>query len=238
MSKILCLLIRERVSTYGLGSHRVNICKYRNFAGGSTRATAPQNTLQWRQLGILKCGGKSIRSSKLDRKRTAYQIANMSSSDGTLPPLSHTLETCLYVKDLAKSVTFYKNALKSDPSLETPRVAVFPIGITTLLLFQLGTTASDINSPAGTIAGHGPTESILSLLMTQSSDNNTQLLKQHFCIAVKDPDDVQQWDAHLEKNDVRILGRMDWKLGGKSVYFQDPDGHVAEIGSRGIWTHY
>ena len=31
---------------------------------------------------------------------------------------------------------------------------------------------------------------------------------------------------------------MDWELGGKSVYFEDPDGHVGEIGSKGIWKHY
>lgn len=37
---------------------------------------------------------------------------------------------------------------------------------------------------------------------------------------------------------MKILGRMDWEKGGKSVYFEDLDGHVGEVGSRGVWAHY
>lgn len=47
-----------------------------------------------------------------------------------------------------------------------------------------------------------------------------------------------KWDEHLQNQGVRILGRTDWERGGKNVYFEDPDGHVGEIGSRGIWAHY
>jgi catechol 2,3-dioxygenase-like lactoylglutathione lyase family enzyme len=117
----------------------------------------------------------------------------------------------------------------------------FSLGTTTLLLFQLGSTTSDVHTPTGVIPGHGPSETILSSLLSKNQDNSDavqQTLKQHFCLAVKDPQDVAHWDTHLQKQGVRILGRMNWDRGGKSVYFEDPDGHVGEIGSRGIWAHY
>jgi catechol 2,3-dioxygenase-like lactoylglutathione lyase family enzyme len=91
------------------------------------------------------------------------------------------------------------------------------------------------------IPGHGPSSSVLSqLLPTQSEDSGSEeaRLKQHFCFAVPNVEDVVKWDEHLQNQGVRILGRMQWERGGKSVYFEDPDGHVGEIGSRGIWAHY
>ncbi|KAL1968526.1 hypothetical protein VTN77DRAFT_1736 [Rasamsonia byssochlamydoides] len=165
--------------------------------------------------------------------------ADISSSSAALPPLSHVLETCLYVRDVAASARFYREALKVEPFMESPRMTGFSLGSTTLLLFQLGSTASDIHTPKGVIPGHGPSESILSSLLSKNQGYGDRVqLKQHFCLAVKDPEDVAHWDAHLQKQGVRILGRMNWDRGGKSVYFEDPDGHVAEIGSRGIWAHY
>ncbi|PCG96516.1 Hypothetical protein PENO1_067900 [Penicillium occitanis (nom. inval.)] len=155
------------------------------------------------------------------------------STSSSPPAISHILETCLYVRDIEKSANFYKSALNMEPFLTTPRVTAFNLGSTTLLLFKLGSTHQDITvnteKSHGIIPGHGPNESLL-----QNGNN----LKQHFCFAVKSPQEVDEWDTHLEKNGVRILGRMDWELGGKSVYFEDPDGHVGEIGSKGIWKHY
>lgn len=117
----------------------------------------------------------------------------------------------------------------------------FSFGITTLLLFQLGATTSDIEVQGGVIPSHGPSPSIVpQILSTRSHCGSTENaeLKQNFCFAVPYPGDVDRWDEHLQALDVRILGRMDWERGGKSVYFEDLDGHVGEIGSRGIWAHY
>jgi catechol 2,3-dioxygenase-like lactoylglutathione lyase family enzyme len=63
-------------------------------------------------------------------------------------------------------------------------------------------------------------------------------LKQHFCFAVSDPDEVRGFEKVLQQQGVKILGTMNWERGGRSVYFGDPDGHIGEIGSRGIWPHY
>ncbi|KAJ5831880.1 Glyoxalase/Bleomycin resistance protein/Dihydroxybiphenyl dioxygenase [Penicillium riverlandense] len=154
------------------------------------------------------------------------------------PPISHILETCLYVGDIGVSADFYKSVLRTEPFIQSPRVAGFNLGTTTLLLFQLGQTSNDIiTSNGGVIPGHGPSDSIISSLGSDNPSDRTYL-KQHFCFAVDKPADVVQWDAYLQKIGVPVTGRMDWDLGGKSVYFEDPDGHIGEVGSRGIWKHY
>lgn len=116
-------------------------------------------------------------------------------------------------------------------------MANFPLGNTTLLLFALGQTGQDIKSTDGTIPHHGPTADILELLQQQDGSGGS-LLKQHFCFAVENPEDVDKWEARLRDKGVKILSTMNWQKGGRSVYFADEDGNIGEIGSRGIWPHW
>ncbi|EXJ55605.1 hypothetical protein A1O7_08533 [Cladophialophora yegresii CBS 114405] len=172
------------------------------------------------------------------------------------PAISHILETCLMVKDIAASTDFYKTVFGIDPFMNNARMSGFALSQTTLLLFQLGATALDSEMPAnrGTIPGHGPSQDILNLVLSGSgSDSDTGIsnshpssnrndipgrLNQHFCLAVTAPEDVQVWEKWLEEKKVQILGKVNWPRGGKSVYFSDLDGNVGEIASRGIWEHY
>lgn len=121
-------------------------------------------------------------------------------------------------------------------------MSTFPLGNTTLLLFQLGATADDSVLPdsRGTIPGHGPSDDILALLNSSDpqGNNSPALLKQHFCLAVPSRADVETWEEYMGATGVHITGTVDWPRGGRSVYFADLDGNVGEIGSRGIWAHY
>jgi catechol 2,3-dioxygenase-like lactoylglutathione lyase family enzyme len=125
-------------------------------------------------------------------------------------------------------------------------MAAFAMGPTTLLLFQLGMTTRDVNTPRGTIPRHAPTEKILELLNSDSDGaaseglgpKQAQSLQQHYCLAVEKKEDVLKWEDYLKAEDVKVLSTMDWERGGRSVYFEDPDGHIGEIGSRGIWEHF
>lgn len=131
-----------------------------------------------------------------------------------------------------------------------PRMSGFALSQTTLLLFQFGDTVSDTKMPddRGLIPGHGPSPDILKLLSSaeridQSDPTPSRLeiagrLNQHFCFAVTAPEEVEAWDNFLVEKKVKILGRVNWPRGGKSVYFSDLEGNVGEIGSRGIWEHY
>ncbi|KAK7905516.1 hypothetical protein LTR67_000239 [Exophiala xenobiotica] len=163
------------------------------------------------------------------------------------PPVTHVLETCLMVNDIKASTEFYKTTFNLDPFMDTPRMSGFALGQTTLLLFQLGATAADSTMPddRGTIPGHGPSQDILDLLLKRkqqpSSDQRSPSgsgLHQHFCLAVKSPNDVTAWEKWFEDKNVKITAKVNWPRGGKSVYFADPDGNVGEVGSRGIWEHY
>ena len=121
-------------------------------------------------------------------------------------------------------------------------MANFGLGDTTLLLFALGKTGEDIADEKGMIPHHGPTPELLDVLSrpegTGAGAGAGVSLKQHFCIAVESPDDVDEWESRLAKKGVKVLSTMRWPKGGRSVYFEDEDGHVGEFASRGIWPHW
>ena len=37
---------------------------------------------------------------------------------------------------------------------------------------------------------------------------------------------------------IAIEGRTDWSRGGHSIYFRDPDGHLLELATPGLWAIY
>jgi catechol 2,3-dioxygenase-like lactoylglutathione lyase family enzyme len=49
---------------------------------------------------------------------------------------------------------------------------------------------------------------------------------------------VPKWEERLASHNVAIEGRMNWELGGQSIYFRDPDGHLVELATPGIWAIY
>ncbi|KAF2436669.1 Glyoxalase/Bleomycin resistance protein/Dihydroxybiphenyl dioxygenase [Tothia fuscella] len=166
--------------------------------------------------------------------------------------IHHVLETCLYIRNMDKSVKFYRDILGLQNFMDTPKLSGFAIGDTTLLLFHLGDTSADTNFTGvgtqpgrGQIAGHGPDANIVSALGLQ---NGTTIsggrghpevsLKLHFAFAVERREDVLLWEDYFKERDVHIHSTMDWDRGGRSVYFFDPDGHVGEVVSRGIWAHW
>jgi catechol-2,3-dioxygenase len=136
------------------------------------------------------------------------------------PPITHVLETSLYAKDLVATVAFYKRVLGLSPMLETPRLVAFDAGRgSVLLIFQGGSTSSDIVTASGTVPGHDAAGRL------------------HFALGIP-TDSLAKWRAHLKANDVSIIGEMCWERGGVSLYFHDPDGHVAELATPGLWANY
>ncbi|MBS7545994.1 VOC family protein [Ancylobacter oerskovii] len=138
----------------------------------------------------------------------------------TPPPLSGVLETGLYVDDIGRARAFYEGVLGLKPMVADDRFCAYEAGpASVLLLFRRGYTREPVEVPGGVIPphdGHGPL---------------------HFALAIPETA-LAAWIAHLERAGVALEGRVDWKKGGVSLYFRDPDGHLVELATPGLWPNY
>jgi catechol 2,3-dioxygenase-like lactoylglutathione lyase family enzyme len=88
-----------------------------------------------------------------------------------------------------------------------------------LLLFQRGSTLQPVVLPGGTIPPHDGSGPI------------------HVAFAIA-ADELPNWERRLGEHGVAIESGTDWPRGGRSVYFRDPDNHLLELVTPGVWTIY
>jgi len=132
------------------------------------------------------------------------------------PPVNGIVETSIYVNDVARAAKFYQRVLgfavidATDQSLraDTRLCALRAGDRSVLLLFKKGGTRDTDASGAIHVA---------------------------FAVARAQ---LPEWESWLEQQDVAIESRETWKYGGESVYFRDPDGHLLELVTPGVWTIY
>lgn len=137
-----------------------------------------------------------------------------------MPRLNRIVETALYVDDLDRARTFYEDKLGLAPLLKTETLFAYDVGgANVLLLFQRGASLQTQASAGGTIPPH---------------DGSGPL---HIAFAI-DADGLPAWEARLKELDIAIEGRMQWERGGTSLYFRDPDGHLLELTTPGLWKTY
>ncbi len=130
------------------------------------------------------------------------------------------LETSLYVDDMARAVSFYEQILGLRCMQPGTRLSAFDAGRQgVLLLFKRGASVEDMPQSGGVIAGH---------------DGAGPL---HMAFAIP-AESYEAWHAHLRQAGVTLRGEMRWPAGGRSLYFEDPDGHVLELATPGLWPNY
>jgi catechol 2,3-dioxygenase-like lactoylglutathione lyase family enzyme len=49
---------------------------------------------------------------------------------------------------------------------------------------------------------------------------------------------LASWEAWLEENGLAVEEKHAWELGGHSLYFRDPDRHLLELATPGVWSIY
>ncbi|HXJ56099.1 MAG TPA: VOC family protein [Verrucomicrobiae bacterium] len=142
----------------------------------------------------------------------------VSSEDSSRP--SAILETCLDVSDVARARAFYADlfgfaVMKADDRFCAFRVAQQQV----LILFRRGSDPTGTTLPFGFIPAHGTTGS------------------GHVGFSIP-KDSLPAWRRRLEQHGVGVESCFTWPTGGISLYFRDPDGHLLELLTPGVWPIY
>jgi catechol 2,3-dioxygenase-like lactoylglutathione lyase family enzyme len=137
-----------------------------------------------------------------------------------MPRLNGILETALYTDDMNRARAFYENVLELEAIFTDSRLCAYGVAERdVLLIFRRGSAREATTMPGGVIPGH---------------DGAGPL---HIAFAIA-RSDLESWERHLTARGVAIEARTDWTRGGRSIYFRDPDGHLLELATPGLWAIY
>lgn len=131
-----------------------------------------------------------------------------------IPKSEGVLESSLYVDDVLRSAQFYERIFGFDVISDFgERGCALQAGNRqVLLLFKKG-GSRHIQSP---------------------HDGDGEL---HLAFAIPSSE-LPAWEAWLAENGIAVEEKRKWDLGGESVYFRDPDRHLVEIATPGVWSIY
>lgn len=138
------------------------------------------------------------------------------------PSINGVVETILYSDDLERATRFYRDVLGLTPMKgDGERFQALDSGANrVLLLFKRGGTLTAQPVPSGGVIpphdGHGPL---------------------HLAFAINAAD-YDVWCARLHERGVTVESETQWERGGRSIYFRDPDHHLVELVTPGIWPNY
>ena len=138
-----------------------------------------------------------------------------------MPKLDGILETCIHTEDMERAKAFYEGVLELQPIYSDARLTAYHIaGHDVLLVFKKGATGETTHMPGGgVIPGHGGDGAL------------------HVAFAIA-KDELPQWEQRLAQHNIAIEGAHTWTRGGRSIYFRDPDGHLLELATPGLWSVY
>ncbi len=137
------------------------------------------------------------------------------------PSLPSTiLETCLHVADLERSREFYADLFGYPVMKSDHRFCAFDVGgRQVLLLFARGSDPDGTILPFGTIPPHGASGPA------------------HLGFGIPSGS-LSEWRQRLLDRGISIESSFIWPEGGTSIYFRDPDGHLLELLTPGVWPSY
>jgi catechol 2,3-dioxygenase-like lactoylglutathione lyase family enzyme len=138
----------------------------------------------------------------------------------SMTPPSAILETSLSVQDLARAEQFYADLFGYPIMRSDERLCAFDIGgQQVLLLFVRGSDPDGTVLPFGVIPPHG----------TSGVGH----------IGFRIPaESLDAWRDRLREQGIAIESEFQWPAGGTSIYFRDPDQHLLELLTPGVWPNY
>jgi len=129
-------------------------------------------------------------------------------------------ESCLYSRDLARSIRFYRETLGLRLLQSNERLGAFSAADKqVLLIFQSGGKYESVSTPGGEIPPHEAAGQL------------------HVAFAIS-KSDFAEWERELIARGVSIESKVNWPLGGRSIYFRDTDNHLLELATPGVWEVY
>ena len=130
------------------------------------------------------------------------------------PKSEGILESSLYVNDVAGSAQFYEKifGFRIISDFGERGCAMQAGNRQVLLLFKKGG----------------------SRLIQSAHDGDGEL---HVAFAIPTAERAN-WEAWLTMNRIAMEEKRTWELGGQSLYFRDPDRHLIEIATPGVWSIY
>ncbi len=130
------------------------------------------------------------------------------------PRLDGVVEVALYVDDMQRSAEFYQRVLGLDVLDAGERLTALGVAGRQVLLLCRRTASAKLPVAAHDASG-----------------------RQHVAFAVPAAD-LDAWAVRLADVGVAIEKRRQWARGGSSLYFRDPDGHLIELATPGVWSIY
>lgn len=135
------------------------------------------------------------------------------------PEVNGILESALYVTDLERSCSFYRDLFGfAEIYAEGNRMRALSVcSKQVLLLFRQGGSTQPTDTPNGRIPSHDGSGSL------------------HLAFSIAE-ETLQAWRDRLQARGISIESEV--RCGGRSLYFRDPDGHLLELITPGCWSIY
>ncbi len=137
-----------------------------------------------------------------------------------MPSLTGVLETAIYVDDLDRASRFYEELFALARIEGDERFRAYSVGgRSVLLIFKRGASNHVTQLPLGKMGPHdgsGPLHLALSISI----------------------EDLPGWEKLLAEKKIVIESLVRWPRGGTSLYFRDPDNHLVELATPGVWSIY
>jgi uncharacterized protein (TIGR02246 family) len=131
-----------------------------------------------------------------------------------IPPLHGLLEAALYVENVDRAVHFYQTVLGFEIIDQDDRLCALGVAKRQILLVCQKEASKSLPARAHHASG-----------------------RQHVCFAIP-TEAFDEWQTRLQEHAVAVEATQIWSRGGRSLYFRDPDQHLIELASPGVWSIY